>query len=479
MHSQVATRVRLSRKTARDLPKAVTLFLSWLGATAVGVTSTAGTSEAQVIRQSHDQTKAQGPHLFSPAGDSLRRGSGELGRALGLHEDSPLTLGGEWFGNGSTQMSGGWAGAYGRQSFGQAGIIDLRMNLDKAKVMKGAEIWIQGLQYNVLNNGNNAAGSVQQINNVISAPPFTRTELYTYGWKQTFWDGQVQVSLGKLFAGYYFGAVSRPIPDQNPEIAGGPNTNLLFLPPYSQPTFVGREPGYPDSTLGGVITVQPKLLNKRTYFTIGVFDGRTGLGPVGSVATGLQAGGNLMGPLLTMAETGSVWSVGQQRLPGQLAIGLWNQSGRLTTPCAAQGGKDNCAIEDRATGGYAYAIQTLSAFKRQGNPGKVVAFLQGGATPSNTNMVKSSLTAGVEIVGPFNGRAKDSYGLGISWANLNNSTEAAWGFNKNELMLQLTGRLHVWRNIYAQPVISWLPKVGFEQAKENSTTFTLQLSTSF
>lgn len=479
VHSHMRTKVRLPRGMARFRLEALALLVPGLGATSVDLAISARNSEAQVIRQSGGQTEAQASHLFSPAGDSLRRGNGELGRALGLHEDSPLTLGGEWFGNGSTQMSGGWASAYGRQSFGQAGIIDLRMNLDKAKVMKGAEIWIQGLQYNVLNNGNNAAGSVQQINNVISTPPFTRTELYTYGWRQTFWDGQIQVSLGKLFAGYYFGAVARPIPDQNPEITGGPNTNLLFLPPYSQPTFVGREPGYPDSTLGGVITVQPKLLDKRTYFTIGVFDGRTGLGPVGSVATGVQAGGDLMGPLLTMAEAGSVWSIGQQRLPGQLAIGLWNQSGRLTTPCAAEGVKDNCPIEDRAAGGYAYAIQTLSAFKRQGNPGKVVAFLQGGTTPSSTNMVKSSLTAGVEVIGPFDGRHKDSYGLGISWANLNDSTEAAWGFNKNELMLQLTGRLHVWRNIYAQPVISWLPKVGFEQAKENSTTFTLQLSTSF
>lgn len=421
----------------------------------------------------------KGSHLFSPAGDSLRRGTGELGRALGLPADSPLTLGGEWIGNGSSQMTGGWIGAYGRVSFGQAGLIDLRLNLEKAKIWKGGEVWVQGLQYNVLNNGNNAAGSVQQFNNLISAPPFTRTELYTYGLKQTLLNGQLEVSLGKLFAGYYFGAVARPIPDQDPAIAGGPNTNLLFLPPYSQPTFVGREPGYPDSTLGGVITIQPDLFARRAYLSVGVFDGRTGLGPVGSIATGLQAGGNLLGPLLTMAEAGSVWSVGRQQLPGQLAIGLWNQSGRLTTPCAATPGANNCPIENQATGTYAYAIQTLSAFRRQQQPGKVVGFLQGGTTPSTTNLVNSSVTAGVEVVGPFKGRAKDSYGFGISWANLNDNQKAAWGFNASELMLQLTGRLHIWRTIYAQPVLTWLPQVGFQQAKANATTFTLQLSTSF
>lgn len=420
-----------------------------------------------------------GAHLFSPAGDSLRRGTGELGRAMGLSKNSPLTLGGEWIGNGSSQMSGGWIGPYGRQSYAQAGFIDLRLNLEKAKIWKGGELWIQGLQYNVLNNGNNAAGSVQQFNNLISAPPFTRTELYTYGIKQKLLGGQLEVSLGKVFAGYYFGAVARPIPDQNPEIAGGPNTNLLFLPPYSQPTFVGREPGYPDSTLGGVITVQPNILNRRAYLSVGVFDGRTGLGPVGSVATGMQAGGNLLGPLLTMAEAGGVWSVGNKRLPGQLALGLWNQSGRLTTPCSESGLSDTCPIENQATGTYAYAIQTLAAFQRGRNPGKVVGFLQGGTTPSTTNMVNGSVSAGVEVVAPFMGRPKDSFGMGMSWADLNDGEKAEWGFNSSELMVQLTARIHLWQNVYAQPVLSWLPTVGFEEAKAKATTFTLQLSTSF
>ena len=72
-----------------------------------------------------------------------------------------------------------------------------------------------------------------------------------------------------------------------------------------------------------------------------------------------------------------------------------------------------------------------------------------------------------------------SYGVGISWAKLNDSVDADWGFNKNELMLQATARFQVWGQIYAQPVMTWLPRVGFSEAKNNGTTFTLQLSTSF
>ena len=420
-----------------------------------------------------------GSHLFSPAGDSLRRGTGELGQLLGIPKDSAVTLGGEWIGNGSTQMSGGWIGPYGRQSYGQAGFIDLRLNAEKARFWKGGEVWVQGLQYNVLNNGNNASGSVQQFNNLLSAPPFTRTELYTYGLRQKLVSGQVEVSLGKLFAGYYFGAVARPIPDQNKAIAGGANTNLLFLPPYSQPTFVGREPGYPDSTLGGVLTLQPNALAKKAYLTVGVFDGRTGLGPIGTVATGMETGGDLRGPLLTMAEMGSVWSISQKQLPGSMAIGMWSQSGRLTTPCSTIVGNRGCAIEERATGIYGYTVQTLSAFTRAGKPGKIMAFLQGGGTSSRTNMVNASATGGLEIVGAFSGRENDSYGVGISWAKLNDSVDADWGFNKNELMLQATARFQVWGQIYAQPVMTWLPRVGFSEARNNGTTFTLQLSTSF
>ena len=419
------------------------------------------------------------PHLYSPASDSLRRGSGDLGRALGLSADSPLTLGGEWFGNGSIQMSGGWIGPYRRQSAAQAAILDLRLNLEKAKIWQGGEIWVQGLQYNVSNNANNAGGSVQQFNNLISTPPFARTELYTYGLRQNIFGGQIQLSLGKLFPGYYFGAVARPIPESDPMAVGGPNTNLLFLPPYSQPTFIGREPGYPDSTLGGVITLQPDLLGRRTYLTLGVFDGRAGVGPKGSIATGLQAGGTLSGPLLTMAEAGTVWGLGNRKFPGQLAVGFWNQSGKLTTPCSVTPGSSDCPLENGTSGIYAYAIQTMASFKRQGLPGKMVGFLQGGTTPSSTNMMQSSISAGIELVAPFRRRPKDSYGLGFSWAKLNDNPNAEWGFNANELMLQVTGRFHVWENVYAQPVFTWLPQAGFRQAEDNGASFTLQLSTSF
>lgn len=448
--------------------------------TALLISMVVGTRlEAGPLNQQDESPSPSAPHLFSPAGDSLRRGTGELGRLLGLPEDSAITLGGEWIGNGSSQMTGGWIGPFDRQSYAQAGILDLRLNLDKARIWRGGELWVQGLQYNVINNGNNAAGSVQQFNNLISASPFTRTELYTYGLRQKLLKGQLEVSLGKLFAGYYFGAVARPIPDQDPAMAGGPNTNLLFLPPYSQPTFIGREPGYPDATLGGVITLQPDLLARRFYVSVGVFDGRAGLGPVGSVATGLEAGGNMLGPLLTMAEAGGVWSLGAQQRPGSAAIGLWSQSGRLTTPCSANPENRKCPSESRATGVYTYAVQTLSSFRRNGQPGKLMGFLQAGITPSGTNMVRGSATAGVELIGPFVGRPNDSYGLGVSWANLNDDPAAAWGFNANELMLQLTGRLQLYHTVYVQPAITWLPQVGFDQAQANSTTFTLQLSTAF
>jgi carbohydrate-selective porin OprB len=94
-------------------------------------------------------------------------------------------------------------------------------------------------------------------------------------------------------------------------------------------------------------------------------------------------------------------------------------------------------------------------------------------------MMTTSLSAGVEVVAPLAQRPKDSYGLGLSWAKLNDSPAAYTSFNAHEVMVQLYGRLHLGGSVYAQPVVSWLPVVGFNAAQAPSTSVSLQLSTQF
>ena len=418
-----------------------------------------------------ERTRAKELHdgLVNPSGDSLSVGNGTLGSLLGIPKDSPLHIGGFWIGNGTSQSIGGLNKS---STFAQVAIYEMRLNLDKARLLPGSEIWVQGLQMNSSNPNTNAvAGSFQEINNLVGAPPYNRTELYTYGIKQNFLDRQLQVSIGKVYPGFYFGSVSRPIPTGKPGETPSPNTYL----PYAGPTFLGPEPSLPDSTLGGVVNLQPNLFQKRVYLTVGLFDGRNGTGAT-AIPTGLRAP-SFSGPKLLMAEAGGVWSASSKQLPGLLSLGLWHQGGTISSPCPD--GATGCLSQNGATGFYGYTVQRLAEFGKDDSPGKVTAFLLGGYTSATTYLATASVSGGINVDGLFKHRPLDSYGFGWSWAKLNDNPSANWGLNSNELMFQAYARWHAGFDIYVQPALSYLPVVGFSNAKAPSLAFTLQLLTRF
>ena len=422
-----------------------------------------------------ERTRAKELHdgLVNPSGDSLSVGNGTLGYLLGIPKDSPLHIGGFWIGNGTSQSIGGLNKS---STFAQVAIYEMRLNLDKARLLPGSEIWVQGLQMNSSNPNTNAvAGSFQEINNLVGAPPYNRTELYTYGIKQNFLDRQLQVSIGKVYPGFYFGSVSRPIPTGKPGETPSPNTYLLMNAPYAGPTFLGPEPSLPDSTLGGVVNLQPNLFQKRVYLTVGLFDGRNGTGAT-AIPTGLRAP-SFSGPKLLMAEAGGVWSASSKQLPGLLSLGLWHQGGTISSPCPD--GATGCLSQNGATGFYGYTVQRLAEFGKDDSPGKVTAFLLGGYTSATTYLATASVSGGINVDGLFKHRPLDSYGFGWSWAKLNDNPSANWGLNSNELMFQAYARWHAGFDIYVQPALSYLPVVGFSNAKAPSLAFTLQLLTRF
>ena len=411
--------------------------------------------------------------LVNPSGDSLSVGNGTLGSLLGIPKDSPLQIGGFWMGNGTSQLLGGLNKS---STFAQVAIYEVRLNLEKARLLRGSELWVQGLQMNASNPNTNAvAGSFQEINNLVGAPPYNRTELYTYGIKQNFLDRQLQVSIGKVYPGFYFGSVSRPIPTGKPGETPAPNTYLLMNAPYAGPTFLGPEPSLPDSTLGGVINLQPNYFRKRVYLTVGLFDGRNGTGAT-AIPTGLRPP-SFSGPKLLMAEAGGVWSASSKQLPGLLSLGLWHQGGTITSPCPD--GAIGCLSQNGATGFYGYAVQRLADFGKADSRGKVTAFLLGGYTGATTYLATSSVSGGINVDGLFKRRPLDSYGFGWSWAKLNDNPSANWGLNSNELMFQAYARWHAGFDIYVQPALSYLPIVGFSNTKAPSLAFTLQLLTRF
>ncbi|MFM7674519.1 MAG: carbohydrate porin, partial [Synechococcus sp.] len=241
-------------------------------------------------------------------------------------------------------------------------------------------------------------------------------------------------------------------------------TSLLYTPVFVVPTMLGRIPGYPDSALGFGMTVAPQSL-PGTYLSGGVFDGRLG---ATNTPTGLVAP-SLSGPLFSIAQAGTFWMLGPQGKPGQLFLGAWNQGGPLQAGSVS---------EASAWGLYGQISQRLSHFRYKRDSSGLNVFLQAGWTPSTTNLIQSSIGGGLTLWAPFANRPKDSYGLGLSWA-APNSNPASFGFNGSEMILQAYAQLHVVGNLFLQPTLSLLPRVGLPDASAPSLSGTLQLTALF
>ena len=405
----------------------------------------------------------------SPAAVDKVPGTGALGRWLGLPTDSPWRLGGVWAGNGTTQIAGGAANP-GGPGLAQQFLLDLSLNLEQSAGWRGASIWVQGLQVNANAAAAQASGSLQGSNSLVAPPPLDRTELYSYALSQYLFDEQVRVLAGKLAPSNDFANVVVPVAESfgsNYWIPG--ISSLTYTPLYAMPTLLGRLPGYPNSALGASILVQPNAFKKTASLKVGVFDGRGGSGVQSPVQTGL-AMPSLAGPLFSIAELGGSWSVGNMAMPGAAGFGLWHQGGPLG--CDGSGG--SCA-ESSAAGGYVIAQQRAINFRYPYDNSGLVTFFQAGWSPAVTNLFTSSIGGGLTLFAPMRSRPLDSYGLGLSWARINEQGPLAPFSNTSELMLQAYGQFHLVSNLYLTPSITVLPYVGLKDASGPSTSALLQL----
>ena len=397
----------------------------------------------------------------NPINEFLFIGTGDLGGWVGLPADSAFRVGGVAVGNFTAQLAGGdsigainWAGFV---------VLSFSVDMEKAVGWKGAKFGIAGLQYNV-QAANSAAGSVQGINSAVSVSPNNRTELYNYLYAQNLFDNQLQVVVGKLIPTMTFGNVARPDPTDQIGSFNVPSlTGLIYTPIFVVPTMLGRIPGYPDSAFGFQLTIAPKAL-ERFYLSAGLYDGRMG---ANGTNTGMVAP-DLAGPLFAIGEMGGAWRLGSEDYPGQFAVGVWHQSGPL------QVGQ---ITESQASGIYAQGSQRLMTFRPGKDSSGMNMFVQGGWTPSQTNLINASVGGGITVWGPFASRPRDSYGLGFSWARLNDRPDAGYGFNAAELLIQAYAQIQFVGNLFFEPVLTMLPAVGFGKAPSLSTT--LQLTAVF
>lgn len=397
-------------------------------------------------------------------------GTGQLGQWLGLSPNSPLSIGGLWVGNASNQASGGVAtNTNGRSGLAQQALLGLRLDMGKTLHWHGASILVQGLQVNVQNNAAQAAGSLQGTNNLAAAPPLNRTELYSYVLRQELFNKQVKVLIGKQAPSTTFANVMRPMTSAGAPFAEPFVTGLPMTPPYAMPTLQGKLPGYPDSALGATLIIEPQFNNHSTYIEAGVYDGRQATG----VATGLVSP-SLSGALFSIVEAGTRWTMGNGEKPGSIGLGSWYQSGVLSPVVSGTDLKENGTY-----GSYLIGSQRVMNFRPKLDHSGITSFVQAGWTASTTATMTANLGGGVTIFSPFPKRPKDSYGFGLSWAQVNTRSTLSQIWNPQELMMQGYAQIHLVGSSFLTPAITYLPMAGVKSAGAQSLSAILQLVVQF
>jgi porin len=405
----------------------------------------------------------------SPAAVNTKPGTGALGRWLGLSADSPWRLGGVWAANATAQLGGGSftpGGLGGAQQL----LLDLSLDLDRSIGWKGAKIWVQGLQVNANQAAANASGSLQGSNSLVAPQPLDRTELYSYAFSQYLFDRQVRLFVGKLAPSNDFANVVVPVDEDfgSPYWIPGVSS-LTYTPLYAMPTLQGRLPGYPNSAFGASLLLQPNAFNRDVYLKLGVFDGRSGSGVEPSVQTGLALP-SVAGPIFSIGEIGGSWLMGNRRMPGAAGFGLWHQGGPLD-----YGDASDSSSEASAAGGYLIAQQRLIDFRYPFDNSGISAFVQMGWSPSRSNIYSTSVGGGLTVFAPMKSRPLDSYGIGLSWAQINDQGALGVMANPDELMVQVYGQIHLVSNLYLTPSVTVLPVPGVRGAQAPSTSALLQL----
>ncbi|MBY0529098.1 MAG: carbohydrate porin [Rhabdochlamydiaceae bacterium] len=392
----------------------------------------------------------------NPGAVNILTGTGELGKLLHIPKSSGVRLGGLWMGDYNGLLHGATKAHHHRKWTGNSlFILDLSIDLNKAIGWKHAYFGSEFLQFN--GQPTNAdAGVVQGYNSLTGDPPLNRSELYQLWIRQEFLNNKLSIRVGKTVPTYHFNNVSKPVPTDNPAVSIPSVSGLIYTPLFVNTTLLGVLGGYYNSVYGVVLTIAPI---KQAYINIGAFDGSLAKG----VQTGLR-GPHFNGYYFSIIETGYGWTAPK---PGIAAIGGWYQSGKL------KGGSQ----EENGTGGvYAFGSQALWIQDSETvNKGNVSGFFQLGWNNSKTLPMNLFLGMGLTAFALVPHRPNDSFGAGLAWSRLNREMFS----RSSELMLQTYYQAQLYKSIYFQPVLSYIPNPGAHPTKSNVVAVTGRLTTLF
>lgn len=374
----------------------------------------------------------------NPAAVNVTAGTGDfesfLLKKLNIQNDHGIRFTGAWLGDTNGLIIGGIANPQ-RWTSNSLFLFDLTIDTKKLGLWPGGLLGAQILQFNGQDT-NAQAGTVQGYNSLPGAPPLNRFELYQLWYRQALFNDKFFVRIGKQVPTYDFDNVIKPVVLSKSQIEIPSVSGLIFTPLFVNTSMLGVMPGYYNSAYGATLNFAPI---KNWYASYGIYDGNLASG----TQTGLTAP-NFNGTYFDIGETGFDWLIGKNALPGNVGVGVWNQSG-LTEFANLS--------ENNSVGEYLFGSQRLWYRNPGQNDSGVSLFYQFGTNDSHVLAMQTYVGGGFTAFGLIAHRPGDSMGVGaaLSWLNQNIYTQ------QTELMFQAYYQLKVVKDIFAEPVLSYIP----------------------
>lgn len=388
----------------------------------------------------------------NPGAVNIQLGTGSLGRAIGFDKESGIRVGGLWIGD----LNYLYCGGFKPKSWGGNDLFQLSLDLDMEKISgwNGALFDITFLQYDG-RPVNADAGCIQGYNSLPGPPPLDRSQLYQVWYRQELFDKKLIIRIGKSIPSYDFNNVIKPIPIQDQSLIIPATTGLVYTPIFVNPTLLGVLPGYYNSAYGVCVTWLPV---KSFYTSLGIYDGNMARGK----QTGLR-GPQFNGYYFEIAEMGATWELGENKMPGNMGIGAWNQTGKLTGP--------NDTEEKGTQGLYLFGAQRLWRRHPGVDNSGIVGFYQAGINNSKTLPMNKFLGCGLTFYGLTPNRLKDSFGWGIAWSKLNHRQFS----RRDELMVQGYYQAFLFGDVFFLTALSYIPKPGAEKHLKSAWASTARI----
>jgi porin len=397
----------------------------------------------------------------NPAAVNVRSGLGLLTSLTGL-DKLGVFVGGLWVGNGDYILTGGtdphsW-------NFNSLLVLDGQVDTSVVLGLPGGTFGVSYLKFNG-QPSNNAAGSVIGYDGLTQAPPLEHNELYQLWWRQSLFANKLIVRVGKVVPTYAFNNVIQPVPVQVESASIPAVTAMIYSPIFVNSTILGNLPGYYNSAYGVTTTIAP---TKQVYFSYGVYDGNLAHG----VQTGLNETPDFSGYYFQIGQVGYDWLLGAERMPGNVGLGGWGQTGRLMA-----GSGTSIVSEDGVGGFYTFGAQRLWFRHPSIDNSGISGYWQFGINDSATMLADKYFGLGLTGFGLVPERPADSIGTGLAWSWLNHPPGS--GRRSQEVMLAFYYQLHIISGIFFQPTLTYLPDPGVSTNTPGTAALTLQMTVLF